>query len=155
MKGTCNYFVLCQVPSRFSLSFVPRYTQFLGLGKKNSYLLVLIYFKLHTKSCSPLVSWLACVASTSGSVWFGSKERGTRVTDPQKMGRAKELGIVPFFARPNPKIPFLVVPALFRNHTEALATQAISWVPIPLATAACSWFFTFISLKPSMKWFVK
>ena len=69
-----------------SCPVIPVILNFLAL-EKNSYLLVLIYFKLQTKSCSPLVSWLACVASTGGSVRFGSKERGTRDKD-----RAKKWG---------------------------------------------------------------
>ena len=109
MKGTCSYFVLSQVPSRFSLSLVPRYrryTQFFGLGKKivtYSYLC----FKLHTKSCSPLVSWLACVASTSGSVRFGSKERETRVKDHAKNGTSRRAGNRSIFRAAKPENPVL------------------------------------------------
>ena len=73
--------------------------------KKNSYLLVLIYFKLHTKPCSPLVSWLACVAGTSGSVRFGSKERGTRVKDRAKDGASKRAGNRSIFRAAKPENP--------------------------------------------------
>ena len=83
----------------------PVILNFLALEKKNSYLLVLIYFKLHTKSCSPLVSWLACVAGTSGSVRFGSKERGTRVTDGAKDGASKRAGNRSIFRAAKPENP--------------------------------------------------
>ena len=49
---------------------------------------------------------LACVVSVS--VRFGSKEREMRVKD-----RAKNKVLVPFFARPTLKIPFLVVSRSF------------------------------------------
>ena len=58
---------------------------------------------------------LACVASVS--VWFRSKERGTRVKDLAKIG-------VSFLARSKPRIPFLGL-SLLRNQTKTLATQAI------------------------------
>ena len=82
---------------------------------------------------------LACVASVS--VRFRSKERGTRVKDNTKNGASKRaargwgrkegnacwqtpsfpcpsplfhfLTLVPFFARPKPKLPFFVVPRSF------------------------------------------
>ena len=79
------------------------------------------------------ISLLVSLRSKHGrfrAVWE-QRTRNERQRPRKKMGRAKERGIVPFFARPNPKIPFLVVSALFRNHTEALAAQAILWVPIP------------------------
>ena len=71
---------------------------------------------------------LACVASVS--VRFRRKERGTRVKDLAKNGVSKGaslsfivLALVPFLARPKPKILFLGF-SLFRNQTETLATQA-------------------------------
>ena len=65
-------------------------------------------------------NFVFCVASVS--VRFRSKERGTRVKDRAKNG-ASERALVPFLARPKPKIPFLGL-SLLRNQTEALATQA-------------------------------
>ena len=56
---------------------------------------------------------VACVASAS--VWFRSKERGTRVKDGAKNGASI------------PKIPSLGL-SLPRNQTETLATQANSVV---------------------------
>lgn len=73
--------------------------------KKNSYLLVLTYFKLQTKSCSSLVSWLACVASTSGSVLFGSKERGRGDKDRAKNGASKRAGNRSIFRAAKPENP--------------------------------------------------
>ena len=51
------------------------------------------------------------------SLWFQSKEQGTRVKD-----RAKNGTLVPFFMWPKPKIPFVGL-SLLRNRTETLATQ--------------------------------
>ena len=96
---------------------------------------------------------LACVASVS--VRFRSKERGTRVKDRAKNGVSKRAGrgwrrkegnflpsppsptfhffaLVPFFARPKSKIPFLGL-SLLRNQTETIATQA-RFLPYPNPT---------------------
>ena len=93
---------------------------------------------------------LACVASVS--VRFRSKEQGTRVKERAKNGVSKRAGrgwgrklapvpsssasllfhflaLVPFFARPKPKVPFLGL-SLLRNQTETLATQA-TFIPYP------------------------
>ena len=88
---------------------------------------------------------LACVASVS--VWFRSKERGTRVKDREKNGSSERAGrgwerkegnrflpsppfplfyclaLVSFLALSKPKISFLGV-SLLRNQTETLGTQA-------------------------------
>ena len=71
---------------------------------------------------------IACVASVS--VWFRSKERGTRVKDRAKNGASEKAGrgwgtksLVSFLARSKPKIPILGL-SLLRNQTETLATQA-------------------------------
>ena len=63
---------------------------------------------------------VACVVSVFFR--FRSKELGTRVKDRAKNGASKRAGrgwekrkesLVPFFARPKPKIPFLVFPRSF------------------------------------------
>ena len=61
---------------------------------------------------------VACVASVF--FWFRSKKLGTRVKDSAKNAASKRAGrkkgrkaLVPFFARPKPKIPFLVFPRSF------------------------------------------
>ena len=67
---------------------------------------------------------VACVASVFFR--FRSKELGTRVKDRAKNAASKRAGrglgggrkkgrkaLVPFFARPKPKIPFLVFPRSF------------------------------------------
>ena len=77
--------------------------------------------QLHSKT----ISGSACEARFS--VRFGSKESKT-ARKPPLPHPFHLLALVPLFARPKPKIPFLVIPrsSLLRNHTETLATQGIS-----------------------------
>ena len=51
-----------------------------------------------------------------------------RVKDRANPPLLQFLALVPLFARPKPKIPFLVIPlsSFLRNHKETLATQGIS-----------------------------
>ena len=86
---------------------------------------------------------IACQASVSMQFW--STEQGTRVQEHVKNGASKErrgglsasvsflplplpplsfLALVPFLARPKPKIPFLGL-SLLRSHTETLDKQAM------------------------------
>ena len=49
---------------------------------------------------------------------------------------ARKVALVPFFARPKPKIPFLGL-TLLRNQTETLATQEIKVCIVLFCVAFC------------------
>ena len=51
---------------------------------------------------------------------------------------ARKVALVPFFARPKPKIPFLGL-TLLRNQTETLSTQEIKVCIVLFCVAFCLW----------------
>ena len=57
---------------------------------------------------------------------------------------ARKMALVPFFARPKPKIPFLGL-TLLRKQTETLATQEIKVCIVLFCVAFCLWGYFKIS----------
>ena len=79
-----------------------------------------------------------CGSSPVVRLYLGKTIGKTEAPEEEAVSRstARKVALVPFFARPKPKIPFLGL-TLLRNQTETLSTQEIKVCIVLFCVAFC------------------